>query len=123
MGAGPREGKLVTTVSVPDRGDLVWLNFDPQLGREQSGRRPALVLSPLSYNRAAGLCVACPITSRAKGYPFEVPLPAGLPISGVVLADHLKSLDWSERRVEIIGQLPRAEMGAVTARIAALLGL
>jgi mRNA interferase MazF len=80
---------------VPERGDLLWLTFDPQAGHEQAGRRPALVLSPAAYNRRAKLALVCPITSRAKGYPFEVALPAALPLSGVVLADHLKSADWA----------------------------
>lgn len=79
---------------VPDRGDLVWLSFDPQAGREQAGRRPAVILSPASYNRSSGLALAVPVTSHVKGYPFEVPIPAGMRISGVILADHLKSVDW-----------------------------
>jgi len=91
---------------VPDRGDAIWLDFDPQAGREQAGRRPALVLSPALYNRRAGLAVVCPITSRVKSYPFEVSLPAGLPISGVVLSDHVRSVDWQVRRATFIAQLP-----------------
>ena len=90
----------------PDRGDLVWLTFDPQAGHEQAGRRPAVVLSPVSYNRKAGLAVFVPITSRVKGYPFEVVIPPGLEIGGVVLADQLKSLDWRARKVTRIGILP-----------------
>ena len=86
----------------PDRGDVVWLNFDPQKGHEQSGRRPAMVLSPRKYNGKTGLLVACPITSKVKGYPFEVSLPAGLEIQGVVLSDQVKSLDWRERRAEFV---------------------
>ena len=85
---------------VPRRGDLVWLSFDPQAGHEQAGRRPAFVVSPEPYNRKTGLFLACPITSMRKGYPFEVPLPAGLPVEGVILADQLKSLDWRARRAE-----------------------
>ena len=85
---------------VPDRGDIVWLTFNPQAGREQAGRRPALVLSPKSYNGKVGLALFCPITSRAKGYPFEVELPAGLQVSGFVLADHVKNLDWRARRAD-----------------------
>jgi mRNA interferase MazF len=106
----------------PERGDLVWLQFTPHAGREQAGRRPALVLSPRAYNRASGLMVACPVTSRVKGYPFEVPLPEGLPISGVVLADHLKSLDWRTRRAERVAQVPAALLDEVQARLAPLLG-
>jgi mRNA interferase MazF len=75
---------------VPDRGDLLWLTFDPHVGREQAGRRPALVLSPLAYNRRANLALVCPITIQAKGYPFEVALPSGLPLSGVALVDSLE---------------------------------
>jgi mRNA interferase MazF len=79
---------------VPDAGDLVWLTFDPQAGHEQRGRRPALILSPRVYNAKARLALACPITSQVKGYPFEVELPAAGTITGVVLADHVKNLDW-----------------------------
>lgn len=85
---------------VPKRGDIVWLSFDPQAGHEQAGRRPAFVLSPEAYNRKIGLFLACPITSRVKGYPFEVPLPEGLPVGGVILADQIKSLDWKARNAE-----------------------
>jgi mRNA interferase MazF len=83
---------------VPRRGDLVWLTFDPQAGPEPTGRRPAFVLSPEAYNRKTGLFLACPITSKVKGYPFEVPLPAGLLVSGVILTDQIKSLDWKARK-------------------------
>lgn len=85
---------------VPRRGDLVWLTFDPQAGHEQAGRRPAFVLSPEPYNRKTGLFLACPIISKAKGYPFEVELPPGLVISGVIPVDQLKSLDWRARKAE-----------------------
>jgi mRNA interferase MazF len=107
---------------VPDAGDLVWLTFDPQAGREQAGRRPALILSPVSYNQRSGLAIACPVTSRIKAYPFEVPLPPGLPVSGVILADHLKSLDWRDRRAELIGHLAGETVGEVLDRLAPLLG-
>jgi mRNA interferase MazF len=83
---------------VPRRGDVVWLSFDPQAGHEQAGRRPAFVLSPESYNRRTGLFLACPVTSKVKGYPFEVPLPDDSDVSGVILADQIKSLDWKARR-------------------------
>jgi len=82
---------------VPRRGDLVWISFDHQAEHEQAGRRPAFVLSPESYNRKTGLFLACPISSKLKGYPFEVPLPDGLDVSGVILADQIKSLDWKAR--------------------------
>jgi mRNA interferase MazF len=108
--------------SVPDAGDLVWLTFNPQAGREQAGRRPAVVLSPAAYNKRSGLALVCPITSQVKGYPFEVALPHGLPIRGVVLADHLKSLDWKARRVERVGKLPAAALREVLDRLAPLLG-
>ncbi|HTG17989.1 MAG TPA: endoribonuclease MazF, partial [Blastocatellia bacterium] len=82
----------------PDRGDIVWIDFSPQAGHEQAGRRPALVVSPGAYNKKVGLAILCPITSQVKGYPFEVALPDDLPIQGVVLSDQAKSLDWRARR-------------------------
>jgi len=91
---------------VPGKGDLIWLTFDSQAGHEQAGRRPAFVLSPEAYNRKTGLLLACPITSKVKGYPFEVPLPIGLPISGVILSDQIKSLDWKARKAELAGITP-----------------
>ena len=90
---------MVARAYIPDAGDLVWLTFDPQAGHEQRGRRPALILSPRAYNSKARLAIACPITSQVKGYPFEVPLGPGGKISGVVLADHVKNLDWQAPRV------------------------
>lgn len=109
--------------AVPDRGHLVWISFDPQSGHEQAGRRPALVLSPASYNERARLALFCPITSRAKGYPFEVPLPDELPFSGVVLADQIHSLDWHSRRAEYAGVAPTELVSAVTQRVGLLVGL
>lgn len=97
---------MVAGPAVPDRGDAVWLSFDPQAGHEQAGRRPAVVLSPAAYNRVVGLALFCPITNQVKGYPFEVPLPAGLPITGVVLSDHVKRLDWRARQAASICRLP-----------------
>lgn len=108
---------------VPDAGDLIWLTFDPQAGREQRGRRPALVLSPRVYNSRADLAVACPITSKAKGYPFEVALPTGGPIAGSVLSDQLKSIDWKERRAEFAGKVASSALAEVRERIRPLLGL
>jgi mRNA interferase MazF len=90
---------------IPQRGDLVWLNFKPQTGREQDGRRPAIVLSNSSYNEIVGLAIFCPVTSKVKGYPFEVGLPNQLPVSGVILADQIKSLDWKQRNAEFITKL------------------
>ncbi|HYU17280.1 MAG TPA: endoribonuclease MazF [Chloroflexota bacterium] len=108
---------------IPDRGHLVWLSFDPRAGRGQAGRRPALVLSPAGYNGRARLALVCPITSQVKGYPFEVALPGGLPIGGVVLADHLKSADWDARRAHLIGVAPAEVMEEVTAKLCPLLGI
>jgi len=106
---------------VPQRGDIVWLSFQPQAGHEQSGRRPALVLSPAAYNGKVGLALFCPITSQVKGYPFEVAVPASLGVSGVVLSDQVKSLDWRARRAEYVGQLPAAQMLEVLGKVGALL--
>ena len=108
---------------VPERGDLVWFTFDPQAGREQAGRRPALVLSPALYNKRASLALVCPITNQAKGYPFEVALPEGLSISGVVLADHVKSADWAARRARFVARAPSEVIAEVTAKLRPLLGL
>ena len=91
-------------VSTPRRGDLIWLSFKPQTGREQAGRRPALVLSPEAYNSKTGLALICPVTSKVKGYPFEVPISTSAGVQGVVLADQLRSLDWRARRAEWIEQ-------------------
>lgn len=90
---------------IPERGDVVWVNLRPRSGHEQSGRRPGIVISPGSYNRKVGLMLCCPITSKEKGYPFEVRLPQGLPVSGVVLADQVRSLDWKKRKVSLIGKV------------------
>jgi mRNA interferase MazF len=114
---------MVRAPYVPDAGDLVWLTFDPQAGREQRGRRPAVILSPRAYNDRARLALACPITSKAKGYPFEVALSAVGPISGVILADHVKSLDWKGRKAEFAVKLPDTLLDDVRERIRPLLGL
>lgn len=109
---------MVATVGyIPERGDLVWLDFDPQLGREQAGRRPALVLSPAKYNQRVGLFVICPVTRQAKGYPFEVALGVGAPVEGVVLSDHVKNLDWTRRRVEFIGKAASLVVAAVAGNV------
>ena len=112
----------MTRSYVPNTGDLIWLTFDPQAGREQAGRRPALVLSPAVYNEKTDLALVCPISSRVKGYPFEVSLPEGLAISGVVLSDHLKSLDWKQRKAEFAARVPAEIVSDVLARLAPLLG-
>jgi mRNA interferase MazF len=90
----------------PDRGDVVWITLNPQAGHEQAGRRPAVVLSPYSYNEKVGLALLCPITNQVKKYPFEVIIPPGLPVTGVILADQVKSLDWRVRNTEWICILP-----------------
>jgi mRNA interferase MazF len=109
-------------MNAPERGDLVWIDFDPQSGREQAGRRPALVLTPARYNRLVGLLIACPVTKHAKGYPFESPLPPDLPVRGVVLADHIRSLDWRARQAEFICKTPTELLDHVTAKVQALVG-
>jgi mRNA interferase MazF len=106
---------------VPARGDVAWLTLDPQSGREQAGRRPVLVLSPLAYNQRVGLAVVCPITTVTKGYVFEVAIPAGMPAKGVILSDHVKNLDWRTRNVELICRLPRPIVEDVIEKLAALL--
>ncbi len=106
---------------VPRRGDITWLSFTPQAGREQAGRRPAVVLSPSTYNGTVGLALFCPITNRIKGYPFEVAIPQGLAVAGVVLADHVKSLDWRARQAEFADRLPAAKLNEVLGMIGALL--
>lgn len=114
---------MVNQVYTPDKGDLVWLDFDPQAGREQSGRRPGLVLSPRGYNQTTSLAIVCPITSRVKGYPFEVALPPDGRISGAILVDHLKSLDWKQRNAEKAGSISLPLLALVHEKITALLGL
>ena len=106
---------------VPDRGDVVWIALNPQTGHEQAGRRPAVVVSPRSYNGKVGLGLFCPITSRAKGYPFEVALPADLAVQGVVLADQVKSLDWRARGAEFAARLPEDTSAEVVGKLATLL--
>ena len=105
---------------VPSRGDLVWLQFNPQAGHEQAGHRPALVISPSSYNRRVGLALCCPITSHVKGYPFEVLLPAGLGVEGAVLSDQLKSLDWRVRKARRIASAPADVLEETVGKIVAL---
>lgn len=93
-------------MGIPKKGDLVFIDFDPQSGYEQSGHRPGIILSPESFNKVTNFAVICPITSKEKGYPFEVKLPEGLPVHGVVLTDQQKSLDWKSRGLKIVGQAP-----------------
>jgi mRNA interferase MazF len=107
---------------VPERGDVVWISMDPQAGHEQAGHRPALVLSPSAYNGKTGLALMCPITSQVKGYPFEVPIPLGLPVKGVALADQVKSLDWRARRAARFSRVPSEVLVQVLQRLVALMG-
>jgi len=106
---------------VPRRGDIVWLSFDPQAGHEQAGRRPAFVVSPEAYNRKTGLFLACPITSKIKGYPFEVALPEDLEVGGVILADQIKSLDWKARRAKFAAKTDHRMIDEVSALVLPLI--
>lgn len=106
---------------VPDRGNVVWIDFHPQAGHEQARRRAAVILSPASYNGLTGLALVCPVTSRVKGYTFEVAIPAGASVSGVILADQVKSLDWLARRSTYIETLPVGVINDVLAKVHALL--
>jgi mRNA interferase MazF len=110
-----RKGKYV-----PEQGDAVWITLDPAAGHEQAGRRPALVLSPAAYNGRVRLALMCPITNQAKGYPFEVPIPEGLAVTGVALADQVKNLDWSVRQVVRICAVPKEVVAMVLRRLNAL---
>ena len=107
---------------VPDRGDLVWLNFTPQTGHEQRGRRPALILSPKIYNEKTSLCICLPITSKIKGYPFEVPLPHELEVEGVILSDQIKNLDFVARDISFIWEVPHEVLVSVQKNVLALVG-
>ena len=106
---------------VPDQGDLVFMDFTPQAGHEQAGRRPAIVLSPRMYNQRAGLCLVCPITNQAKGYPFEVSMPTHTSVTGVVLSDQIKSVDWVARGVAFKSKAPPEVLDEVLGRVRALL--
>ena len=112
---------MVRSASVPQRGDAVWIDFSPQTGSEQTGRRPAVVLSPGTYNGRVGLALLCPITSQVKGYPFEVVIPSGLNVRGVILADQVKSLDWRARNAEVVASLPADTIDEVLEKIGVLL--
>ena len=105
----------------PRRGDVVWLSFSPQAGHKQAGHRPALVLSPESYNRKVGLALFCPITTQRKGYPFEVVVPPESGVSGVILSDQVKSLDWKARKTRFGCQLPSETFQEVMAKLGTLL--
>jgi len=108
----------------PKAGDIVWIDMSPQKGHEQGGRRPALVLSQEEYNRKTGLAIFCPVTNQNKGYPFEVEIPSGLSISGVILSDHIKNLDWKSRKAEFICSLDDEEViNDVLAKISILIDI
>jgi mRNA interferase MazF len=111
----------VTAAYLPDRHHLIWLDFDPQAGREQRGRRPALVLSPQRFNRLTGFALVCPVTSRSRGWRFEVLLPVGLPITGVVLADQARTLDWRDRSAEFVCAVPEQLTAQVIGKFRTLL--
>ena len=106
---------------VPRCGDVVWITLNPQAGHEQEGRRPAVVLSPKSYNGKTGLAILCPVTNQIKGYPFEVLIPEGLSVSGAVLSDQVKSLDWRARDAELMCTLPAETISEVLQKLVTLL--
>jgi mRNA interferase MazF len=111
---------MVNSNYIPERGDLVWLEFDPQTGHEQRGRRPALIISHTEYNEKVGLALCCPITSKTKGYPFEVQV-SGTRINGSVLSDQIKSLDWKARKAEYIEKMDEMEFDQVIERVKLLI--
>lgn len=117
-----KSGSYVTDSYIPDRGDIVWLNFTPQTGQEQRGKRPALILSPKIYNEKTSLCICLPITSKVKGYPFEVALPKGLEVQGVILSDQVKNLDFVARKIAYIGEVPNEVLMNVQKNVLALVG-
>ncbi len=108
---------------IPTKGDIVWLDFSSPKGHEQSGRRPALCISPKEYNQKVGLAIFCPITSNKKGYPFEVLIPPSIGIEGVILSDHVKNLDWKARNAEFITSLPPSGLKEVIGKLQSLLRL
>jgi mRNA interferase MazF len=107
----------------PDSGDLVWFDFDPQAGREQAGRRPALVLSPKAFNQRTSLAYVCPITSKVKGFSSEVVLAPGLPVHGAILCEHMRSLDWRARNATLIGRAPDDILVEVREIVGAIAGI
>ena len=109
------------TAYIPERGDIIQLNFNPQKGREQAGARPALVLSPKAYNEKVGLALVCPITSQVKGYPFEVLLPKNISVQGAVLSDHIKSLDWRMRESKFLCHVSLEVLDEVFGKLGVLL--
>ena len=105
---------------VPQRGDVIWITLNPQAGHEQAGRRPALVLSPAAYNGKVGLAILCPLTNQIKGYPFEVLVPPGISVTGAILADQVKNLDWRAREAELICSLPPRTVAEVLQKVLTL---
>ncbi len=110
-------------MALPDRGSLIWLEFSPQAGTEQAGRRPGVVLTPLRYHQRSRLAIVCPITSRERGWPMEVKLPPGLAIAGVVLVDRIRSVDREARKMEVAGSVPQQVLDEIDSRLAPLLSL
>ena len=106
---------------IPERGDVVWINLDPQAGHEQAGVRPVLVLSPSAYNGRVGLMVCCPITTQSKGYPFEVLIKNNLKVSGIILADQVKSLDWKARGAKKKGRISEDELSETLNKLKAVI--
>ena len=105
----------------PSRGDIVYINFNPQSGKEQAGKRPALVISHQDYNNIVGLAILCPITSSVKGYPFEVKIPSSCKTKGVILSDHVKNLDYTARKIKFIEKLPKSSLEAVLEKLSLLI--
>ena len=107
--------------AIPGRGDVILLSFEPTLGHEQAGFRPAVVLSPEIYNKASGLCLVCPITTSLKGYPFEVTLDSARKTSGVALADQVRSIDWQARKIKIVDRISVTSLTTILAKVKPLL--
>lgn len=114
---------VMSSSFVPERGDVIWISLNPQSGHEQSGRRPALVISPASYNKKVGLALVCPITSHIKNYPFEVLIPEGEKVKGVILVDQVKNLDWRARKAEFIFSLSQSIIQEVLNKLNTLLSV
>lgn len=107
--------------AVPGRGDIILISLDPTLGHERAGTRPAVVLSPEFYNKASGLCLICPVTTRIKGYPFEVPLVGTKKTNGVALSDQVRSIDWKVRKIKIVEHLPPSSLAPILAKFKPLI--
>ncbi|HOK13918.1 MAG TPA: endoribonuclease MazF [Candidatus Kapabacteria bacterium] len=114
---------MVDTQYCPERGDIVWLDFNPQSGHEQKGRRPAIVISPKIYNSKTGLALFCPITNQIKGYPFEVVLPNNFPVNGVIISDQIRSLDWKSRNAEFIAKAANSVLIETIKKLSTLIKL